>query len=101
TTRWLLYIQEYDFEIKHCKGKENVVADVLSRHPTDIDSSDITNLQHELEINKIQMQISTEARKEIQNICTKQLNNHKLSKIIKQIKEESNVKILNKYKYYN
>ena len=30
--RWLSFLSEYDFEIKHIKGKENKVADALSRH---------------------------------------------------------------------
>jgi hypothetical protein len=30
--RWLAFLSEYDFEIKHIKGKENKVADALSRH---------------------------------------------------------------------
>ena len=29
--RWLSFLSEYDFEIKHIKGKENKVADALSR----------------------------------------------------------------------
>ena len=29
--RWLEFLCEFDFEIKHIKGKENKVADVLSR----------------------------------------------------------------------
>ena len=29
--RWLEFICEFDFEIKHVKGKENKVADALSR----------------------------------------------------------------------
>lgn len=33
-TRWILYIQEYNFEIKYRKGSENIIADYLSRHPT-------------------------------------------------------------------
>lgn len=32
-TRWILYLQEYDFEIRYCRGSENVVADALSRAP--------------------------------------------------------------------
>lgn len=31
--RWALAIQEWDFEIVHCSGKSNVVADFLSRNP--------------------------------------------------------------------
>lgn len=31
--RWALAIQEWDFDIVHCTGKSNVVADFLSRNP--------------------------------------------------------------------
>ena len=30
--RWLVFLSEYDFEIKHIKGKENKVADALSKN---------------------------------------------------------------------
>ena len=30
--RWLYFLSEYDFEIQHIKGKENKVADALSRN---------------------------------------------------------------------
>ena len=30
-TRWSLLLQEYSLEIRHVKGKENVIADYLSR----------------------------------------------------------------------
>ena len=29
---WISFLSEYDFEIKHIKGKENRVDDALSRH---------------------------------------------------------------------
>ena len=29
---WLSFLREYEFEIKHIKGKENKVVDSLSRH---------------------------------------------------------------------
>ena len=31
-SRWLAFLSEYDFEIKHIKGKENKVVDALSRN---------------------------------------------------------------------
>ena len=30
--RWLSFLSEYDFKIKHIQGKENKVADALIRH---------------------------------------------------------------------
>ena len=33
--RWLAFLSEYDFEIQHIKGKENKVADALSRQCMD------------------------------------------------------------------
>ena len=30
--RWLAFLSEYDFEIQHIKGKENMFADALSRN---------------------------------------------------------------------
>ena len=30
--RWLAFLSEYDFDIQHIKGKENKVADALSRN---------------------------------------------------------------------
>lgn len=32
-SRWSLLLQEYDFQITHCTGKENIVADFFSRYP--------------------------------------------------------------------
>lgn len=34
-TCWILYLQEYNFDIIHCSRKENIVADILSRYPED------------------------------------------------------------------
>lgn len=31
--RWIMDLQEFDFQIHHLKGAENVVADTLSRYP--------------------------------------------------------------------
>ena len=29
--RWMAFLSEFDFEVRHIKGKENKVADALSR----------------------------------------------------------------------
>lgn len=40
--RWILYMQEYQFDIRHCKGSDNLVADFFSRnfgHESSIDNN--------------------------------------------------------------
>lgn len=34
-TRWILFLNGFDYSIQHVKGKENIVADALSRFPSD------------------------------------------------------------------
>jgi Mg2+ and Co2+ transporter CorA len=40
-TRWLEFLSEYDFEIKHIKGKENQVVDALNRRAHEVHISAI------------------------------------------------------------
>ena len=35
-TRWLEFLSEYDFEIKHIKGKENQVVDALKKRAHEV-----------------------------------------------------------------
>ena len=42
-TRWLQYLEEFDFEIEHIKGKNNAVADALSR-PQEVSAINICPL---------------------------------------------------------
>jgi hypothetical protein len=41
-TRWLEFLSEYEFEIKHIKEKENQVADALSRRAHEVNISAIS-----------------------------------------------------------
>lgn len=34
-TRWALLLQEFSFKVRHCAGRDNELADSLSRNPTD------------------------------------------------------------------
>jgi ribonuclease HI len=40
--RWMEFLCEYDFDIKHIKGKENKVADALSRKVHDLHATSIS-----------------------------------------------------------
>jgi hypothetical protein len=47
-SRWLEFISEYDFDIKHMKGKENKVADALSRRVHELHATTISMYQSDL-----------------------------------------------------
>jgi hypothetical protein len=46
--RWLEFLSEYDFDIKHIKGKENKVADALNRRVHEMNSTSISMYQSDL-----------------------------------------------------
>ena len=68
--RWLAFLSEYDFEIKHIKGKENKVADALSRNAklnfTIVISTYTTDLEEQLkaglEQDEIYQQLQAKAK---------------------------------------
>jgi hypothetical protein len=45
-SRWLEFLCEYDFDIKHIKGKENKVADALSRRVHELHTTTISMYQN-------------------------------------------------------
>ena len=49
--RWLEFLCEFDFQIKHIKGKENKVADALSRKVQDMHVASLSIFQSDLRQN--------------------------------------------------
>jgi hypothetical protein len=47
-SRWLEFLSEYDFDIKHIKGKENKVVDALSRRVHELHATTISMYQSDL-----------------------------------------------------
>ena len=89
-TRWILAMQEYDFEIMHCKGRDNIVADILSRRPEDINEEQTIDQNEEFEINLISVRINKDIKKQLKNIQSYQLADTKLKKIIELTLSASN-----------
>lgn len=88
-TRWTLYLQEYDLEIVHCAGKDNVVADVLSRYPVD-QGEEIEAASEEIEI--FRMEVEKGGKKQISNLrrlAQDQQEDEYLGKIRKKVEEGS------------
>jgi transposase InsO family protein len=100
-TRWILGIQEYNFNIIHCSGKENIVADLLSRCPEDAQEEHKMNQPDELDINVIQKSLSKEMKHQLKAIGKNQMLESKLTKIIQEITSSGNNKTYDKYQWYN
>jgi hypothetical protein len=47
-SRWLEFLSEYDFDIKHIKGKENKVVDALNRRVHELHATTISMYQSDL-----------------------------------------------------
>jgi hypothetical protein len=47
-SRWLKFLSEYDFDIKHIKGKENKVIDALSKRVHELHDTAISMYQSDL-----------------------------------------------------
>nr|CAI5864426.1 unnamed protein product [Callosobruchus analis] len=95
--RWYLKIQNYDITIKHIRGKENIIADVLSRHAqtgvTDANSKEVI-------IAKIALLPDKKILNTLKNISNLQFNDEKLASIINRIKGNLG-KPLDYYRLYN
>lgn len=78
-TRWTLALQEYDLEIQYIPGKDNIVADTLTRYPRINEEREEVSIS----INKIKKaEYSVELRKLIENLAKLQQSDIKLKRII-------------------
>lgn len=84
-TRWILLIQEFKFKIVHCAGKDNKVADALSRFPRREDGQIITPPTNgrDVVVAPIIQCVSPELRKRMKEIDKLQREDERFGKIIK------------------
>ena len=93
-TRWILSIQEYNFNILHCKGKENLVANILSRYPEDVAEEDQIDDNFEYQINYVTIKIYKDVSNMIRDMGKFQKKDMKLGPIIDNLNSR-NVKCVN------
>lgn len=82
--RWAEELSAYDFTIEHVKGKENVVADALSRRPDYQDNEEtyekgslLCEENGKLKVNKAMMVSTSIDDEEIKNKIKESMRNHK------------------------
>lgn len=90
-TRWILYIQEFDFKIEYFRGAQNKVADTLSRYPCDLGENEPQMPNHHvIELAAIQLnEIEKKLRRNIKNIREAQLNDTVCKKISDELKSST------------
>ena len=100
-TRRILAIQEYDFEIMHCKGSENTVADMVSRYPEDSQEDMPRDGDEELEICAVDIKLSKQLKNQLRNISQSQQRDQKLNKIIGTLQNDTLNRLHKIYKWHN
>ena len=79
--RWLLFLQNFDYEIIHIKGKSNLVPDLLSRRPHD-QSEDNELRTKEFFVAALPIENKTSLEKKLRQITQEQRADENLKEII-------------------
>jgi hypothetical protein len=85
--RWILNIQEYDIEIKHIKGVQNHLSDILSRNPTGLTDEDIRNLTRpdQILVHSVRLYADKTVRKELKDLTALQDTDPRLAAIKREV----------------
>ena len=68
--RWLEFLCEFDFEIKHIKGKENKVVDALSRKVQEMHVSSLSIFQSDLRQQIVSHAVGDELYEQVVDVHT-------------------------------
>jgi hypothetical protein len=81
--RWMLAIQQYDVEISHIKGTNNVLADVLSRNPSGLSQDETRKLRRPdtIMVHAINWKVDNKVGKELKELGKLQDTDPRLKEI--------------------
>lgn len=84
-SRWINYLENFQYEVQHIKGKENIAADILSRYPPESDllQEDKVKLP---EILYMETRVNRELINKLKNIKHLQEEDPDIRKIIERVK---------------
>lgn len=88
-TRWILALQDHQFEIVHCKGVDNTIADLLSRVRTDENQQNSLTTTPELIVANLEREHNLELLENLRNLIQLQQNDPTLKQIYLQIKNSN------------
>lgn len=100
-TRWILYLQEYNFDIIHCSGKDNIVADILSRYPEDLNETQEGVSNNEYQINVLRWKLGRMTNESLRNIRKHQNDDLKFKEIIDSLLKNRKHKLHRYYRIIN
>lgn len=88
-TRWILYLEQFNYEIEHVTGKMNIVADILSRY---LPNSEIIQEEKAIcpEIAYLEKSSNKVVNQGLRNISALQEHDPVASRIMKDIRNENN-----------
>ena len=89
--RWLLAIQQYDIEICHIKGANNVLADILSRYPSEFSIAETRELSRPgtIMVHAIDLKIDNSVCKDPKNLSKLQDTDPRLKDLKDKISENT------------
>jgi len=88
--RWMLSLQQYDIELRHVKGTQNHLADVISRNPAGLSANEIQNLTkpNTIMMNKINLDIDRSVCKDLRKLIELQMTDPSIQGIRKRIVQQ-------------
>ena len=98
-TRWIMAIQDYQITVEHCPGKENVIADAISRQTTQTLGSDNTGDGNIIKLNHLAKRPGKSIRNHLTNLLEEQKKDPKLNPIRNDIANHPNHRLIHDLLY--